>query len=150
VTYGSIPTGFKDRTKDGGGIALIGGTGSPHSTQASNAKPGDTETSGAARTHSEQGSPSRLRFIDVAEAGEEPRFMGLIVLHPKKMDDEARYCRQVEQVQKIEAEAQARHATTQDDLFPIYAECGLTPDDFVPETAERFAEYLARANRMEA
>jgi hypothetical protein len=66
------------------------------------------------------------------------------------MDDEERYCRQVEQFQKIEAEAQARHATTEDELFPIYAECGMAPDDFVPATAERFAEYLMRANRMEA
>jgi hypothetical protein len=29
------------------------------------------------------------------------------------------------------------------ELFPIYAECGMKPADFVPETAERYADYLA-------
>jgi TPR repeat protein len=31
---------------------------------------------------------------------------------------------------------------TDEELFPIYAESGMVPEDFVPETAERYAQYL--------
>jgi hypothetical protein len=31
---------------------------------------------------------------------------------------------------------------TEDELFPIYAEGGLKPDDLVDGVAERYAEYL--------
>ena len=44
------------------------------------------------------------------------------------------------------AEAEARHAATEEELFPIYAECGMTPDDFVEGTAERYAAYLGQGS----
>ncbi len=31
---------------------------------------------------------------------------------------------------------------TDEELFPIFAECGFTPDDFVPDMAERYRAYL--------
>jgi hypothetical protein len=39
-------------------------------------------------------------------------------------------------------DADGREAT-EEELFPIYAECGMSPSDFAPETAERYADYLA-------
>ena len=47
-----------------------------------------------------------------------------------------------------EAGAAAEHRefveASDDELFTIYAECGMTPDDFVEGTAQRYAEYLER------
>ena len=81
-------------------------------------------------------------FYVGAEEGEFPRFIGLINLHPQGLGDEARIGRQAEQVVKVEQEAVSRRAATERDLFPILAECGMRPDDLVPETAARYAEYL--------
>jgi hypothetical protein len=35
--------------------------------------------------------------------------------------------------------------TTDEELFPIFAECGFTPDDFVPDMAARYRAYLEGA-----
>ena len=34
---------------------------------------------------------------------------------------------------------------TDEELFPIFAECGFTPADFVPDMAERYRAYLEGA-----
>jgi hypothetical protein len=48
------------------------------------------------------------------------------------------------------AEPQDVVEATDDDLFPIYAECGMKPEDFGEGTAERYAEYLERSRRQNA
>jgi hypothetical protein len=39
---------------------------------------------------------------------------------------------------------------TEAELFPIYAECGMKPADFVEETAERYAEFFEKREKGQA
>jgi hypothetical protein len=87
--------------------------------------------------------PGRVQFIE-AEADEFPKFIGLINIHPNGLGDETQIGRQAEQVVKIEQEAESRHAATEQDLFPIFAEGGLKPEDLVKGVAERYRQYLER------
>jgi hypothetical protein len=38
--------------------------------------------------------------------------------------------------------AKKDYVATDEELFPLFAECGFTPDDFVPDMAERYRSYL--------
>ena len=38
-------------------------------------------------------------------------------------------------------------AATEDELFPIFAECGLTPNDLIPGAAHRYAAHLRATKR---
>jgi hypothetical protein len=65
----------------------------------------------------------RVRFVDETESG---KHFGMVGVGDVPSGDDAN-----------------AGEATEAELFPIYAECGMSPSDFVPETAERYADYLA-------
>jgi hypothetical protein len=90
--YGRTPKGFKDRTKEGTGIALVGGVTPP-------TPPWEDE--------------SLWREL-----------MGIL------------------SAEKV-TPADSVDGPSEEELFPIFAEGGLKPEDLVDDVAERYAEYLA-------
>jgi TPR repeat protein len=95
--YGRIPKGFKDRTKEGMSIALVGGV--------------------TPRWENEGIRPELLQVLKSGEA-EAP----------------------------VDENPESGHAT-EEELFPIFAEGGMKPDDLVEGVAERYGEYLASQSR---
>jgi TPR repeat protein len=71
VTYGKIPKGFKDRTKDGGGLALIGG-----------ARP--------SRSTPEAEKRSQVRYVDETESGRNFGLIGVAGVRPSEPHPESR------------------------------------------------------------
>jgi TPR repeat protein len=104
--YGRIPKGFKDRTSEGTGLALVGGVAPPEKREGS-------------------ANPSKIRVVDETEPGKHFGLIGVSGVMPPKQSDSAR-----------------SDEATEDELFPIFAEGGLKPDDLVEGVAERYAEYL--------
>ena len=83
----------------------------------------ELEQLGEPVTEQEVRQQQRVRFVDETES---PKHFGVVGVGDVRSDDD---------VDGGEA--------TEADLFPIYAESGMSPSDFVPETAERYADYLA-------
>jgi len=91
----------------------------------------------------------KVRFVYTSEPG---RHFGLVgtagVEHPEDgIVEEERIRREALEVPKSgEADAAVRSdvavEATDDELFPIYAECGMHPDDFVEATGRKYAAYL--------
>jgi len=67
----------------------------------------------------------RIRFVDETQPG---THLGLGGVEPPQCE---------------RAPAASGNAT-EEELLPIFAECGMTPSDFIEETAERYAEYLLK------
>lgn len=70
VTYGRIPKGFTDRTKDGGSLALIGGASPSHATPEAEKR-------------------SRVRYVDVTVPGRNFGIVGVVGVTPPMSKDAA-------------------------------------------------------------
>jgi hypothetical protein len=100
-----------------------------------------------------------VRGIEFVEETEPGKLFGLVgvggVAPPgEQISDEERLRLELLKVLKFgEADATAAEdeleylEATDDELFPIYAECGIKPDYFVPELAAKYAEYLEARER---
>jgi hypothetical protein len=86
----------------------------------------------------------RVRVVDATVPG---RNFGLVGGVPPWEDERIR--QELLEVLKsgeddTAAERQDVVEATDDELFPMFAECGMKPEDFVEEMAERYAAYLER------
>jgi hypothetical protein len=84
-----------------------------------------------------------VRFVDETEPGRHFGLTGGVTSSPSPWEDEDVWS---EPVKVLSAEtvsaAEGADGPTEDELFPIFAEGGLKPDDLVEGVAERYAEYL--------
>ena len=87
------------------------------------------------------------RFANEARPGEHLGLVGGVRSPPPPWEDEE-VRRQLVEILSAETEIPVDDVDgpTEEELFPIFAEGGLKPDDLVEDVAERYAAYLA--NRM--
>jgi hypothetical protein len=91
----------------------------------------------------------KVRFVYPSEPGKHFGLVGTSGVAPPDdgIPEEERIRRELLEVLKFgEADAAAPSdvtvEATDDELFPIYAECDMQPDDFVDATARKYAAYL--------
>jgi hypothetical protein len=91
----------------------------------------------------------KVRFVYTSEPGRHFGLVGTAGVEPPEdeIPEEERIRRELLEVLKSgEADAavpsEVAVEATDDELFPIYAECGMQPDDFVDTTARKYAAYL--------
>ena len=83
-----------------------------------------------------------VRFVDATQDGVHLGLVGVVDGGAPGPGQDERIRRQLEQVLKVQTAAEEQHAATDDELFPIYAESEMKPDDFVEETARILARSL--------
>ncbi len=88
---------------------------------------------------------SSVEFVDETQPGRHFGLVGGVTSSPPPWEDEnlRRELADVLATGTVSA-ADSADGPTEDELFPIFAEGGLKPDDLVEEVAERCAEYLER------
>ena len=85
----------------------------------------------------------RVEFVDETQPGRHFGLVGGVTSSPPPWEDE-NVRRELVEILRAETASPAGgvDGPTEDELFPIFAEGGLKPDDLVEGVAERYAEYL--------
>jgi hypothetical protein len=93
----------------------------------------------------------KVRFVDATAPGRNFGLVGVGGVAP--WEDEQIRLELFEVLKSGNADHTAEPAdveATDEELFPIYAECGLKPDDFIEDTSNRYAAFLADGAERQA